>query len=414
MPVQFDPADIATYLPASGRVLVQGASGESLLLAGAVMAAGERLGALTFTGALIPGTNHHTYLANPQCQVETFFYTAALKAAPAEQVQLIPLCYNDARSRLMSIPIEAMLFMVTPPDEDGNCSFGPAVDFAAELWPRIPIRIAHINPLMPRTRGHKGIPFSEITAFVEGDQPFDGVADRSEDPLANAIAAHIAPYVPDGATLQMGIGKVPGAVLKSLTGRRNLRFHSGLIVDEVVDLEEAGALAPGASVLAGVAIGSQRLYRAIEGAHYQFQPVSITHSETLIARIPDFISINSALEVDLLGQVYSELGPKGLMSGPGGASDYARAARLSPGGLRIIALASSAAKGAVSRIVAAGGGAGPVSLSRFDVDIVVTEYGAAYLRERGYSARAAALIAIAPPAHREALQTGWDAYSARF
>ena len=136
-------------------------------------------------------------------------------------------------------------------------------------------------------------------------------------------------------------------------------------------------------------------------------------SALAIAAIPNFISINSALEVDLFGQVYSELGPKGLMSGPGGASDYARAARLSPGGLRIIALAASAAKGTISRIVAAGQGAGPVSLGRFDVDVVVTEYGAADVRGLGYDARAAALIALAPPDHRNRLRESWADTSAR-
>lgn len=413
MPQAISPADLATALPQGGRVLVQGATGESLLLADAVMAAGDALGGMTFTGAFIPGTNHHTYLANPQCRVETFFYTAALKAAPPEQVSFLPLCYNDILARLHTIPIDAALFMCTPPDEDGQCSFGPAVDFLADVWERIPVRIAHINPLMPRTRGHKGIPFSQITAFVEGDQPFDTSADTGSDPVAEAIAAHIAPFVPDGATLQTGIGKVPGAVLRALTGRRNLRFHSGLIVDEVVDLADAGALAPGTPVLAGVAIGSKRLYEAISSEAYTFAPVSVSHSPTAIAAIPHFISINSALEVDLLGQVHSELGPKGLMSGPGGASDYARAARLSPGGLRIIALASSAGKGTISRIVAAGKGAGPVSLARTDVDLVITEHGVADLRDKTYAERATALIAIAPQSHQTALANSWQDYAAR-
>ncbi len=413
MPRQFTVGELAAVLPPGGRTLVQGASGESLLLYDAVISAGDALGAMTFTGAFIPGANAGTYLPNAVSKVETFFYTPALKAAPPEQVTFIPLCYADVLARFQSVQIDAVLFMVTPPDELGNCSFGPAVDFVAELWPKIPNRIAHINPLMPRTRGHKGIPFSEITAFVEGDQAFSGLRDESEDAAANAIAGHIAPFVRDGATLQMGIGKVPGAVLKALTSRRNLRFHSGLIVDEIVDLEEAGALAPGASVLAGVAIGSERLYRAIQGETYQFQPVSITHSPHLIAAIPNFVSINSALEIDLLGQVYSEVGPKGLMSGPGGASDYGRAARLSDGGLRIIALASSAAKGRISRIVAPGWAAGPVSLSRFDVDIIATEHGVADVRGLGYRDRAKALIAIAPPSHREELSASWNWYEAK-
>jgi acyl-CoA hydrolase len=413
MPRRIAPEELASVLPRGGRVLVQGATGEPGVLAEAVMAAGPDLGALIFTGAFIPGVNRCTYLANDDCRVETFFLTPELKAAPADQVTFLPLCYNDIRARLSTIAIDAALFMCSPPDADGCCSFGPAVDFLAEIWPGIPVRIAQINPSMPRTPGDPGIPFDEITAFVEQDAPFDAPADTREDPVANAIAEHIAPFVPDGACLQMGVGKVPGAVLQALTGRRNLRVHSGLIVDEVVDLLVAGALASGASVLAGVAIGSARLYKAISGPSFEFRPVSVTHSAAAIAAIPNFISINSALEVDLLGQVHSELGPNGLMSGPGGASDYARAARLSPGGLRIIALAASAAKGGISRIVPAGQGAGPVSLGRFDVDVVVTEHGAADLRGLDYAARAESLLSIADPAHRADLSESWARYAAR-
>ncbi|WP_428630036.1 acetyl-CoA hydrolase/transferase C-terminal domain-containing protein [Sphingopyxis sp.] len=411
-PVRLDLAEIATWLPPGSRILVAGATGESLVLADAVMAAGGNLGAATFTGAFIPGVNRHTYLANPDCRVETFFVTPELKDEVGKRVTFLPLCYNDILDRLRSKSIDAMLIMVTPPDEHGNCSFGPAVDFAAELWPGIPVRIAHINPAMPRTPGHAGIPLDQITAFVEADQPFDGLADIGDDPIANAIAAHIAPYIVDGATLQMGVGKVPGAVLRALTGRRNLRVHSGLIVDAVVDLEEAGALAPGVSVTAGVAIGSERLYRAIAGPAYNFQPVSVTHDAATIAAIPNFVAINSALEVDLLGQAYSELGPKGLMSGPGGASDYARAAKIG-GGLRIVALAATAAKGAISRVALPGTPVGPVALGRMDIDIIVTEYGAADIRALTYDARAEALIAIAAPDHRAALRDGWRAYASQ-
>ena len=402
--------DLASVLPKGGRVLVQGTTGESHLFADAVMAAGDSLGAMTFTGIFIPGVNTRHYCVNKNSRVETFFVTPHMKPV-MEQVDFLPLCYADIRARLSSVAIDAAIFMCSPPDDNGDCSFGPAVDFLAELWPRIPVRIAHINPLMPRTRGHKGIPFDRITAFVEAEQAFDTSPDTAEDPIANAIAAHIAPMVPDGACLQTGVGKVPGAVLRALTGRRGLKIHSGLIVDEVVDLLNAGALANGASVVAGVAIGSRRLYEAISGPTFSFQPVSITHGATEIAAIPNFISINSALEVDLLGQVYAEVGPKGIMSGPGGASEYARAVRHSVGGLRIIALPASAARGAVSRIVPPAKGKGPVSLGRMDVDIIVTEFGATDVRCKSYAERAAALIAIAPPEHRDHLQGEWDAFA---
>ncbi len=411
-PKRIDPADLASVLPPGGRTLVQACSGESLALAESVMAASDKLGAMTFTGIFVPGLNKQTYLANPDCRVETFFITPELKAAGAA-VRFLPLCYADILKWLRAVQIDAALFMVSPPDENGVCSFGSVVDFLAQLWPRIPVRIAHINPLMPRTRGHAGIPFSEITACFEAEQPLPGMDDAGDDSVADAIASHILPFVPDGATLQTGLGKIPRAALRVLRGRRGLRMHSGLIGDAVADLEQAGAFAGDGAILAGVAIGSRRLYDSIGGSSYQFRPASVTHDGRAISAIDNFVSINSTLEVDLLGQAYSELGPGGLMSGPGGASDYARAVKIADG-LRILALPSSAGRGKIARIVAPAKGAGPVSLGRMDFDLVVTEHGAADLRERDYDERAQALIAVAAPDHRTTLREAWSAFARKF
>src|SRR3546814_8011687 len=164
----------------------------------------------------------------------------------------------------------AARFSVAPPDANGLCSFGPIADFLPELWPYIAVRMAHINPAMPRTHGQPGIPFSALTAFVEAVEPLAGTdADEDADPVAMAIARHIAPWVRNGATLQTGLGKIPGAVLRGLTDHRNLHIHSGLIGDAVLDLLEAGALAADNPITAGVAIGSQRLYNAVSGAPFQ-------------------------------------------------------------------------------------------------------------------------------------------------
>jgi acyl-CoA hydrolase len=227
------------------------------------------------------------------------------------------------------------------------------------------------------------------------------------------IGANIAPLIKDGATLQMGLGKIPDAVLSALTDHRNLRIHSGLIGDAVLDLIDAGALGDGSSVTTGVAIGSPALYAAIGSPKFSFRPVSYTHDARVMAGIENFVTINSAIEVDLFGQAFAELGPGGLMSGPGGATDFARGAGIG-GGLRIVALPSDGASGSISRIVGPGEGAGPVSLSRMDVDVVVTEYGAADLRGLGHEARARALIAIAAQPHRSILEDRWRAYARRF
>ena len=410
-PRLLNPLDLAATLPPGGRTLVAGCSGESLLLADAVMRAGEALGAMTFTGIFVPGLNTRTYLANPRCSVETFFMTAELKRRGGAMT-FLPLCYADILRRLRSAPIDAALIMASPPDGDGFCSFGPIVDFLAEIWPRIPVRIAHLNPRLPRAASTTRIPFDELTAFVEAEQELLAAPEGVEDRIAKAIAENVARFVGDGAMIQTGLGKIPNAALRALRSRRNLKIHSGLIPEAVADLEDAGALAPGTSVTGGVAIGSERLYDRVSGPAYRFEPVSYTHSPQVLAGLRNFVSLNSALEVDLFGQAYAEFGPNGLMSGPGGASDFARGV-LAGGGLRVVALPATA-KGELSRIVAPGGGAGPVSLGRMDTDIVVTEYGAADLRGLSHEERARALIAIAPLDHRDRLAESWSALAAKF
>jgi acyl-CoA hydrolase len=401
---------LASFLPVGGLTLVQGCSGESLWLARAVRDLGSSAGALRMTGIFVPGLNRVSWLPNTASHLTTFFMTPELRRF-GNAVEFLPLCYQDILNYLRRSPPQAALFMVAPPDAEGNCSFGTTVDFLADLWPQIPVRIAQINPAMPRTNGHRGIPFRDLTAYIEEESPLLGMADDGTDDVAEAIGKAISAYVPDAATLQVGLGRIPGATLRALRGHRNLRIHSGLIGDAVLDLAEAGALAEGAAVTAGVAIGSPRLYNAVTDERFSFRPVSYTHDAAILARCLNLVTVNSSLSVDLFGQAYAELTPRGLMSGPGGASDFARGARAG-GGLRVIALPATA--GDISRIVPPGGGAGPVSLGRMDIDIVVTEHGAADLRDLGHGARAAALINIAAPVQREALAAAWHAYARQF
>ena len=411
MPQRIDPGALATVLPPGGLTLVSSCSAESAVLAEAVMTAGPALGAMTFSGIFVGGLNRRTWLPGPEARVLTFFQTPELRTV-ADQVEFLPLCYQDILAELRRRKPAACLFMCSPPDDNGNCSFGTEVAFIAELWREIPVRIAHINPNMPRTPGDPGIPFDELTAYVEKNQPLLVTSGGKSDPVAEAIAAHLAPFVTDGATLQTGLGKIPDAVLCALTTRRNLSVQTGLMGDGLLELVRSGAMALGPSAVVGVAIGSAALYDELGHATFQFRPVSITHGAARLSAIDNLITINSAIEVDLFGQVYVELTPKGLMSGPGGASDFARGARVG-GGTRIIALPASAAGGTVSRVVAPGAAAGPVSLGRMDVDVIVTEHGAADLRGKGYQARAEALIAISAPGHRPGLAAAWGEYSKR-
>ena len=399
-PRPFSIDRIAAELPRHGTVMVGGCSGASRLLADAVMAAGDAIGDLTFTGIAVPGLNRATWLANERCRFATFFMTPELKAA-GEAVDFLPLTYTGILARWQRTPPDAALFSVTPPDENGLCSFGPAVDFLADLWPSIPRRIAHVNPLLPRTSGSTGIPHAALHAVVEAPEAPPTSAEAATDPVTAAIARHVAAHIPDGATLQTGIGKLPGAILAALENHRSLRIHSGLIGDATLDLVERGVIAEDRHVITGVAIGSERLYAALPGCGFRFRPVSYTHHPAIIAAIPNFVTINSALGVDLFGQAYAEAGPAGWLSGTGGATDFARAAGIG-GGLRIVAL-PAASKGA-SRI---GTGRGPVTLGRTDTDLVVTEHGVADLRGLDHDARAAALIAVAAPAHCDDLARAW-------
>ena len=410
MPQRIEPDGLASVLPPGGLTLVSACSAESAVLADAAMAAGEALGAMTFSGIFVGGLNRRTWLANDRCRVLTFFQTPELRAA-ADQVEFLPLCYQDILAELRRRKPAAALFMCSPPDADGHCSFGTETAFIADLWRDVPVRIAHVNPLMPRTAGDPGIPFADLTAYIEAPQPLVGMPAAPADATAEAIADHVAPFVRDGTTIQTGLGKIPDAVLRALTDRRGLRVHSGLIGDGVLALIEAGAIVDPGAATVGVAIGSERLYAALGDPVFQFRPVSVTHGQAGLSAIRDLVTINSAIEVDLFGQAYAELTPKGLMSGPGGASDFARGAR--HGGVRIVALPASAANGRIARIVCPGMAGGPVSLGRMDIDVVVTEHGAADLRALSHEARAQALIAIAPPAHRDRLHAEWADYSKR-
>ncbi len=300
-PRRIEPGELADVLPPGGLTLVSACSAESMLLADAVEAAGDALGAMTISGIFVGGVNRRTWLAGAKTRVLTFFLTPELRAA-GDRVEYLPLCYQDILAELRRRRPRAALFMCSPPDDNGQCSFGTEVAFIAELWRDIPVRIAHINPAMPRTPGNPGIPFAELTAYLEADQILSGIAEAAPDAAGNAVARHISPFVKSGATLQTGLGKIPDAVLRSLADRRDLKLHSGLIGDGVLALLDSGALhRPGAATV-GVAIGSERLYAMLEHPAFQFRPVSVTHDPAVLSAIDDLVTINSAIEVDLFGQ----------------------------------------------------------------------------------------------------------------
>jgi len=306
-----------------------------------------------------------------------------------------------------TIPCDVALVHVSAPGPDGRFSLGASVMHMEAAIGRARVVVAEVNELMPWTYGGQGLTCDQIDFYVETSTALPEHPPSTLSPADIAIARNAATYVGDGATLQIGIGAVPDALLQLLGDRRDLGIHSGMISDRVGDLIRSGVVTnsrkpidTGTSV-AGILVGTSRLYElARENVCLQVRPSSYTHSPATLAQIPGFVSINSALEVDLTGQVNAEAIEGRFIGATGGQAEFLRAAHRSPGGRAIVAL--PATSGGRSRIVARL--SGPVSTPRSDIDVVVTEFGVAELRGRSLAERRRALIAIADPIHRDALE----------
>jgi acyl-CoA hydrolase len=246
--------------------------------------------------------------------------------------------------------------------------------------------------------------------MIEADAPLLQFNESAGGALEDRIGAHVAALVRDGDTLQFGIGSVPSALAASLTGHRLLKLHSGMVSPSMRALWESGALDRDARITTGVALGTASFYEFVAAQqNLWFTDVTHTHDVAAIAATPRFIAINSAVEVDLFGQVNSERAGGAIQAGAGGLPAFAQGALASRGGRSMICLASTARGGSVSRIVAALGDKALCTLPRYLADGVVTEHGVAELRGLGLDARAAALIGIAAPEHRDSLAAQWDA-----
>ena len=325
-------------------------------------------------------------------------------------VDNIELCRLLDQGRLRC---DTALVQVTPPDRDGRCSLGLSVGPVRAIL-RVARRvIAQINPHIPRTTGESLIPITRFDAVVEAAEPlavWEG-GGRPPTDIEQAIAQNVAGLIEDGATLQVGIGSLADAVLAGVVGKRRLRIRSGLISDGVMKLAEADALeeGPQPSIHAGSVIGSQDLYRWMEDNPL----VSMESTETLHHQAmadPKFTPINSALDVDLSGQVNVERLGRRLVGGVGGHLRFMAAAGDSPGGRAILALPSTSRDGSVSRIKAALGNT-PIGTPRSLIHYVVTECGVADLQGRTLKEREEALLAVAHPDHREQLRHEAEALS---
>jgi acyl-CoA hydrolase len=309
------------------------------------------------------------------------------------------------------LPLDVVLMQVSPPDAHGFVSLGTTVDCTLTLVRYAKTVIAEVNRQMPRTHGETNVHVSHISAFVESDRP---LLELEAEPLSEThmrVGRNVASLIPDGATLQTGIGGIAEAVLHCLGDKRDLGIHTELVGDAVVDLMEAGiingerkTLHRGKAVVAFV-LGSQKLFDFIrENPSFEFRPISYTNDPFVVAQNDRMVAINGALQVDMTGQVCADSIGTRPYSGFGGQIDFIRGAARSKGGVPIIALPSTARRGTVSRIVPVlEPGAGVVT-SRADVHYVVTEHGIAYLHGKTLRERAEALIAIAAPEFRQELE----------
>ncbi len=347
-------------------------------------------------------------------RVNTMFISPNVRQAVHEgRADFTPVFLNEVPKLFKQriIPLDVALVHLSPPDEHGFCSFGVEVGLTKPAAESARIIIAEVNEQMPRALGNSFIHVSKLTHVIPVNYALPELPQGEPGALQKAIGAHIAEMIPDGATLQMGIGAIPDGVLHFLRDKRDLGIHTELFADGVVDLVEMGVITgdrktlhPG-KIIAGFVLGTQRVYDFIDdNAMVEFHPQDYINDPFIIAQNDSMIAINSAIEVDLTGQVCADsIGPK-LYSGVGGQVDFIRGAARSKGGKPIIALPSTAKGGTISRITPMlKQGAGVVT-TRNDVHYVVTEFGVADLYGKTIRQRVQALIGIAHPDFRADLR----------
>lgn len=343
----------------------------------------------------------------------SLFTGPALRRPIAEgRADFMPVFLSDIPALFESgrIPLDAALVQLSPPDAHGLCSLGTSVDTAKAAVDHARIVLAEINEQMPRTLGNSAVPFDRITAFVHTDRPLVEHVSGSESEVEGRIGEVIAALVEDGSTLQMGIGAIPDAVLKRLHDKHDLGVHTEMFSDGLIDLIESGVVTnrlkkvhPQRTVTSFVA-GTKRLFDFVhDNPLIEFHTCDRTNDTSLIRKNDRVVAINSALQVDLTGQVCADSIGHRIYSGIGGQMDFMRGAALSRGGKPILAFPSTAAGGKLSRIVPAlEPGAGVVT-TRGHVHWVATEYGAVNLHGKTLRERGEALIAIAHPDFRAEL-----------
>ncbi|MHB1652850.1 MAG: acetyl-CoA hydrolase/transferase family protein [Desulfitobacteriaceae bacterium] len=341
----------------------------------------------------------------------SFFVGEGTRQAVNEgRADFTPLFFHELPRVLQELRVDVAMIQVSPPNKWGFCSLGVSVDYTKAACQTARVVIAQVNELMPWTYGDTFVHISDIDRLIESTRPLLEVPSPPITPVERTIGEHIAGLIEDGSTLQLGIGAIPDAVLLSLQGKKDLGIHTEMFSDKLIDLVESGVVTCTAKnlnrgkIICSFFLGTKRLYDFVDdNPMIEFRTVDYTNDPVVIGRHDGLVSINSAVEVDLLGQVCADTIGYTQYSAVGGQVDFVRGAARSKGGKAIIAMPSSAAGGKVSRIVPLLKEGAVVTTSRNDVQYVVTEYGVADLRAKTNRERAGALISVAHPDHRENL-----------
>jgi acyl-CoA hydrolase len=397
------------YLRAGDHIVFGQACGEPTTLVESLIAQGAGIGnlsafiATSFSGLFTPETAESFRLSSMGAigALRSMTKAGKLDVIPVHVSQVGPLIAAGI------IPCDVAMIQVSPADADGNHSCGLISDYVRAVVDKARVVIAEVNDQVPYTYGET-IPASAIDVAVHVSRTPVEVAPAKIGETDEAIARHCAAYIGDGSVIQTGVGAVPDAILRLLHDRKDLGVHSGMLGDGLVDLFEAGVITNARKeidtgvTINGALIGTKRLYDfANRNAAIRMTPTSYTHDAGVLAQLSRLVTINSALEVDLTGQVNAEQSGAAYLGGTGGQVDFVRAGARSPGGAALMVLASTAKGGSISKIVPSL--SGPVTTARTEVDVIVTEFGAAKLKGRSLAERTRRLIAIAHPDFQEEL-----------
>lgn len=403
--------DLTRFIRPGDRIVWGQACGEPTTLIEALLAQAEQIGGLSafaatsFSGLLDSAAASKIALSSMGAigALRTLTEVHQLAIIPCHVSQVGPLIEQGL------IGCDVAFVQVSPPDAEGNHSFGLINDFMHCAIAKARVVIAEVNEQVPFTFGDGTLRAEQVACLVQVSRTPVELLPAKITQTDQLIARNVARYIEDGAVLQVGIGAVPDAILRLLHDRRDLGVHSGMLSDAFVDLVESGvvnnARKPfdvGVSVSTAL-LGSKRLYQyAHRNPQIALRNSSYTHDSSILSRLPNFVTINSALEVDLMSQVNAEQSGAHYVGGTGGQVDFVRAGGRSRGGHSIIALPATAKGGKVSRIAV--NLSGPVTTARSDADVIVTEFGAAELKGQTLAERARRLIAIAHPDFRETLE----------